>query len=464
MYSQQLSLFNNNIVNPYSLNPATAGLTNNQLFFQHRNELVGIDGAPETSLLTAEFRLPDTKSAIGFQFSHEQANVIKNTSAFATYALHLKLKKEQHLSFGLSFGVRHNGIAFDQVNVIEDGDDVIFDYNQSSTNFDGNFGVNYQFKNLDVQLAGLQLFGGQADYVNSFEQKELNYRFVRHFVGSIGYQFREGEVFKVKPILQVRSVQGLPVKVEGIVRLDYNELIWLAGHYRVESAWALTMGVNINERFTLGYSAEFSTNELAGYNAGTHEILFGVKLNSSSKGGGNPRQTKQQEKRNKSYEERLEYMNQENQKIAEELEKQRARISEIENATNKLNYNEVKQLLDTDKDEKIKQEAAKKLVQSKAKSIAFKNKKSQLSDTSIVALDEIIVVLLENKDSKITVSVSSIDYGNKAKNKKLSEDRANVIKDYLVSKGVEIQRIQMLDKDENSSNLLMELIFGTVTK
>lgn len=458
IFSQQVSLLNNNIVNTYSINPSRAGLTDNQLFFQHRKELVGIDGAPEFTLLTAEFRLAESNSAIGFQFSHDQANVIKNSSGYMTYAHHLNLKQDQKLSFGLSLGVRNNSIAFDRVVVEEQGDEILFDYNQNGTNFDANFGLTYQYKNLEVQATALQLFANKATYFNTYEQKELNYRFIRHFVASVGYQFRENKKLKVKPIIQVRGVQGLSFLPEGILRLDYNNMFWLAGHYRNNATWAATAGMLISERFTVGYSAEFSTNKIGGYNGGTHEIIFGVKLSAPNKSSFSPNKIQNIEQKNKSYEERLMFLDQENKKLEDELEQQRKKIKEIEESSKKLDYNEIKKLIEeSNKNNKAtlpisieKIEEIKKTVKVQAKLIQFESGNDKLKESSYGSLNGIIMLLKEVPMLKANISGYTDSNGSLEDNKTLSQKRADAVKAYFISQGVSADRINSVGYGESN--------------
>lgn len=447
--AQQISIFNNNVINPFSLNPSKVGADGSRLFFQHRNELVGVDGAPELTMLTAEFRPSDSKSAVGFQFAHETANIINNTSAFVTYGSHFKLNDKQSLSFGISAGIRHNAIAFDRVNVLETGDRILFDFNQATTNFDGNFGINYRFQKLDVQFSINQLFGNKATYFNTFEQKELNYQFVRHYAASIGYQFLADKKISVQPIVQIRGAEGLPVLPEFILKADFEDLFWLAGHYRNNASWAATAGVSINERYTVGYSAEFSVNEFSAHNSGTHEIIFGIKLNKQSRSGASSGTIKNLERSSRSYEERLEYLNQQNKKMEKDLEKQREKFEEMErnSAGKPLNYEEIQRMIDQASEAnvyKLSNEELKLLEEEKklkAELIKFEFGSDQLKSSSNNSLDRIFATLEANLSLKLRVYGHADNQGGVSVNDKLSQRRAEAVKAYLVQKGIDSNRI-----------------------
>ena len=353
--AQQLTLFNNNIANPFSINPSQAGISGNKILFQHRNQWVGIQGAPEKTLVTSEWRLPQSKTALGFSLSRDQSNVIANTSSYATLATHFDLKKDHRLSFGASAGIRHNSIDFARVNVQDQGDGLLFQDRQNTTNFDARFGVTYGFKGLEVQASALQLFGNRAIYDNSFDEKHLEYTFVRHFVASAGYQFRLAEHVGIKPIVQLRGMQGFPFQPEAILRLDYKERIWAAGHYRHNSSAAVTLGLAISDRYLMGYSGEVSTNRLAGYNGGTHEIMFGIKLGGAFKHDANEKRLETLQRSAKTYEERLQYLQEANRKLEAELDAQRKKMAEVKAKNPELDYAEVRKLVREETEKRMKE-------------------------------------------------------------------------------------------------------------
>jgi|GEM_PF-2101971 len=362
LVAQQLSMFNNNIANPFSINPSQAGVDDSKILFQHRKQWIGVQGAPEKSLLTSEWRLKNSNTAVGFTLSRDQSNVIANTSSYVTVAKHFPLKGKSELSFGASAGVRHNSIDFAQVNVQDQADDLLFRDRQNTTNFDGRFGLTYRVKGLEVQASALQLFGNKAIYDNSFDQKHLEYTFVRHFVASAGYRFNVTDEIGIKPIIQLRGIQGSDFQREGILRLDYKNQFWAAGHYRHKAAAAITLGMNISDAYVIGYSGEVATNQLAGYNGGTHEILFGVKLGNPLKGSGKSKdgELKQLKSQVKTYDERLEYLQEANRKLREEMEAQRKRMTEIKRENPELDYNEIRRIMREEADKVLEEYEAKR--------------------------------------------------------------------------------------------------------
>lgn len=353
--AQQIPVFNNNLVNPFSMNPSQAGLGESKILFQHRQQWIGIQGAPESTLLTSEWRLGRSKTAVGFSLSRDRANVVANTSSYATVARHFTLKKKHQLSFGASAGVRHNSIDFARIDAHDPGDNLLFDDRQSSTNFDARFGLSYRFKGLEIQGSALQLFGNRAIYNNSFDQNHLEYQFVRHFFASAAYRFEIAKTVGMTPMVQLRGMQGFAFQPEGIVRFDFKKNLWLAGHYRHERSVAVTGGLAIQDKYVFGYSGEVATTNLAGYNGGTHEIIFGIKLGSAFKNQSQKREIDGLRKSVKSYDERLQYLQEANRKLKEEMEAQRKSIANAKQKAPELDYNEVRKLVEEETEKQLKE-------------------------------------------------------------------------------------------------------------
>jgi type IX secretion system PorP/SprF family membrane protein len=343
-HAQQVVIFNNNITNPFSTNPAMAGYHGSNVFLQQRNQWIGMDDAPVNTLLTAEWRLGKSRSALGFSLSKNRAAILDNTSSYATYASHFRIGKEQYLSFGLSAGIRNNSILFDRVNALEGDDPLLFDYNQAGTSFDAAFGMAYHWKSLEVQLASMQLLASSSVFSSSFEQKELAFDYVRHYFGSVAYEFKIKNSYSITPILQARNVNGFNIQPEAAVRLGYKDFLWTALKYNYLRSVDLTVGVAISEKFVVGYSAEFAASQFAKHSGGSHEILFGIRLGKSHQPEINKNEIEKLKRDSRSYDERLEYLKRENERLRLEIKEQKKLIEELQKSG--ASYEEIKKALE----------------------------------------------------------------------------------------------------------------------
>ena len=72
----------------------------------------------------------------------------------------------------------------------------------------------------------------------------------------------------------------------------------------------------------------------------------------------------------------------------------------------------------------------------------FDNGKATLQETSYQVLDELVAYLVRKDDEKIELGGHTDNVGSAASNLKLSLDRANTVRDYLIYKGIDPNRLQ----------------------
>jgi outer membrane protein OmpA-like peptidoglycan-associated protein len=74
--------------------------------------------------------------------------------------------------------------------------------------------------------------------------------------------------------------------------------------------------------------------------------------------------------------------------------------------------------------------------------VYFERGKAVLLDSSYAELDNLVEMLKENPDIKIELSGHTDNQGNAKLNLKLSQDRVEAVKAYLVAKGIDAKRIK----------------------
>lgn len=76
------------------------------------------------------------------------------------------------------------------------------------------------------------------------------------------------------------------------------------------------------------------------------------------------------------------------------------------------------------------------------KNVNFESGSSDLTKESLPILDDVVLVLKANKDVRIEIQGFTDSVGKASANLSLSQERTESVKDYLVSRGIEEQRIQ----------------------
>jgi len=88
--------------------------------------------------------------------------------------------------------------------------------------------------------------------------------------------------------------------------------------------------------------------------------------------------------------------------------------------------------------------------------------KAKLQDLSAGILDGVVAKLKENQDIELVLVTGHTDrIGSDAYNQKLSERRANAVKDYLVSQGVDASRLQAVGKGESEPIVACDGVKGS---
>ena len=160
--------------------------------------------------------------------------------------------------------------------------------NQYIDNTYDNFVQNQSNKYLMDMGAGLymyskKLFVGVAaeqltrDLVQ-FGQGTANFNPQIHFNLIAGYKIPAGENLTVSPSILLKYMSPAPISIDGNIQFEYKEWLWLTMGYRHTDALVVMAGMNISERFKVGYSYDYSLSRFNEFSSGGHELTLGLML------------------------------------------------------------------------------------------------------------------------------------------------------------------------------------------
>lgn len=333
MYAQQIPVYNLYTINPYLVNPSAAGHQEElQGHALYRRQWAQVPGAPQTQLLTVAGRTSNKRVGLGMQVYNDINNIIGTTGALFTYAYHLPIDGSQKIAFGLSAGFRQTRVHFDRVVGKVVYDDALLRQADRNTSFDGDFGVTYHNRKLQIGLATQQLFANRVLFSDETDFKSLSYKLIRHFSGTARYTIPvPSQMLTVEPVVAFRTAQGLPFQFDISTVLRYRKDFWLAPGYRTGSGFTMATGTRVAEHFHFGYAFELNTGNLATFGGGTHEFTLGVRLSgkrkSSVSGGAKAGVTNQQITRQLAEQyEMMDQLSEQNQRLTEEVQRSHERI------------------------------------------------------------------------------------------------------------------------------------------
>jgi type IX secretion system PorP/SprF family membrane protein len=254
------------------INPAYVGShPYNSFSLLHRNQWMGFEGAPKTSMVTYDGVTKGEKVGLGGILLSDNIGVTSKLQALSSYSYKLKLGPG-HLNFGLSAGISSYRSNFGALNYW-DPDQVFTNPQKSSITPTFGFGSYFYTKK------GYVGFSIPTIYAMDNFSRNMNYpAFARHYYLTAGTVFNVSEAVKFKPSFLLKYVNGAPLEADLSANFLLKEMLWVGVAYRTRDAFTGLMEYQLNKQLRLGYSFDYTTSIMSNYARGTHEIMLAVDL------------------------------------------------------------------------------------------------------------------------------------------------------------------------------------------
>jgi type IX secretion system PorP/SprF family membrane protein len=306
--AQQLPQISQYLRNQYMVNPAAAGVYDfTDVTLGGRLQWAALVDAPKTSYLafsapldvltgknkvrynpglrnsSGVIRNPEVgtgkfKQAVGAQIIADQFGAFRKIGFSGTYAIHLPVTKEYNLSFGTNVGLNNHSFLSDRAvvaNVSTDNTYNSYVATNSSVNvLNISAGLYFYSSDLFVGIAADQL---TKDMVK-FGSGTPNFDPRMHFNFTAGYKLHFGTDLSLTPAVLVKYVKPTSPIYEGSLQFEFKEWIWAAASYRHTDAIVGMIGMNLSNRFKIGYSYDYSISHINTYSKGGHEVVLGIML------------------------------------------------------------------------------------------------------------------------------------------------------------------------------------------
>ncbi|HEU4471386.1 MAG TPA: type IX secretion system membrane protein PorP/SprF [Flavisolibacter sp.] len=306
--AQQKPHYTQYILNQYIVNPAITGIENYiDLKASHRHQWVGLQDAPVTTYLTVhgpigkkDYRTTATSfemegenprgqrywenytaaephHGVGLQVVNDVTGPLRNFSAYATYAYHLGISPRTSLSGGFGVGMQRMSLDASKLNF----GDVTVDpavYGSgvlNKTRLDVMAGLYLYSADYFVGVSAQQIVPQRIDFSSGYIRPNEG-KSVPHVFATAGYRLLLGPDFNLIPSLMVKYINPIPVQIEANAKLQYRDLAWLGASYRRSDGFAAMLGLNVSNRFNVGYAYDYTTSNLNNFTKGTHEIVVGL--------------------------------------------------------------------------------------------------------------------------------------------------------------------------------------------
>lgn len=297
--AQQDIQFSQYVFNGLSVNPAYAGYKGDwYLNTIYRQQWAGFPGAPQTGAISIDglTNAPEDRMGLGLQMTWDKLGPQEALSLYGSYAYRIPLDDAdtRRLCLGIAFGATQYSIDGTKIQYIDNNDQNIPQGKVSTLVPDARFGVYYYTPKFYAGVSLLDMFSLNMDrklYFSSGHQF-TTLKKTAHMYLTAGWMLDISDNVKLKPSFMLKEDFRAPTNVDLNVFLLLAERLWIGGSYRtgvklwkksdvtpgleLKNAASAILDFYATDRLRIGYSYDFATNGLAGYQGGTHEISIGL--------------------------------------------------------------------------------------------------------------------------------------------------------------------------------------------
>lgn len=260
-------------------NPAYAGTTGDlNILALHRQQWLGIKGAPKSFFVTADMplKLGKTNHGVGLVVFTEGIGLFQNTHVAGQYAYKQKLFGGT-LSAGIQIGIVNQsfdgtGVYFPTTDYHQQEDQAIPRTQVSGMGLDMNFGLYYTHKKFYIGLGATHLTQPEI------QLDEYAYTYISgtyNLTGGYNIQF-SNPLYELQPSTFLKTdMQSFQADVTA--RLIYNKMFNGGLSWRVNESVVVLLGATFGN-IRVGYAYDFPTTPLLKGSSGSHELMVSYKL------------------------------------------------------------------------------------------------------------------------------------------------------------------------------------------
>jgi type IX secretion system PorP/SprF family membrane protein len=267
--AQQDPQITHNMFNKFMYNPAVAGAyPEMHATLLHRNQWVGIDGAPTTSNLNAHAYVGQVRGGLGVNVINDRAGMFSAKTVSMSYAYQLGLGSNHQLGMGLSFGLMQYGYDGTWVTPDQTSDAYLPPSNSSKSVPDFGLGFYLTSENYYVGLSATHLIPQEVDF-NGI----ATYNQARHYYMLAGYDYDITEDFSLRANIFSKT-DGVSLQTDINVNTFYKEDYWTGLSFRYEDALCFLVGFQVADNLSLAYAFDLVTSKLSNQANGSHEVFL----------------------------------------------------------------------------------------------------------------------------------------------------------------------------------------------
>jgi len=286
LQAQQLPQLSQFMINDFAVNPAIAGMDDYyQIKTSVRNQWVGIEDAPKTTLLSIYGKSSD-RVGLGGSVFNDQTGPTSRAGASLTYVHHFRLNHFVKMAMSLSGGFTQFKIDKVGWNTYHSDDPLMDGAEVVNLVPDATFGLNIYNKDkwylgFSVpQLLNSKLTLIDDDFANNLSL-DMEGSLARHIYAMGMYKIQLNRYWDLQPSVLFKTVSDQNQTDIGLKTI-YSDKFWMGMNYRNNGDISALLGFIIQEKFMIGYSYDIPNSDISQYTTGSHEFMFGITFRPST--------------------------------------------------------------------------------------------------------------------------------------------------------------------------------------
>lgn len=275
--AQQDAHYTQYMYNTSVVNPAYAGSREAiSAFVLHRNQWVGLEGAPITNAFSVHLPVGESHFSSGISFVSDRIGITDQNNIAADLVYSINASAKSKLSFGLKFSANLLNINYNKLEIKHPSDVVIAEQSNVSNQFSPNIGVGLYWYD-DQNYVGISVPNLLENQYFDSEIKAATFK-KSHYYFIAGSVFEWSSELKFKPTILTKIAQGAPMQIDVSGNFMWQDKFVVGVAYRWEAAWSGMVGMQINQSWFAGYAYDFDDSKLTRYNSGSHEIFLRFEI------------------------------------------------------------------------------------------------------------------------------------------------------------------------------------------
>ena len=272
--AQQIRQFSQNMFNTMAINPGYAG-SNDAICatIMHRQQWVGMDGAPTTSLFNVNAAIKPFRinSGVALGVMKDKLGFNNDIGLNFAYAYRLDVG-DGKLGIGVGVDVLNTSLEAtwepsDNGNAQDDR--AIPGPKENTMVFDFSGGLFYRTEKLYIGVSSMNIRQAKLDY------ERANPFLARQYYLTSGYTITlPNPSFELSPSIFIKS-DGKTTQLDANACVLYNKKFWGGLSYRINDAIIGMLGIELSNGLKIGYAYDFTISNIQKSSSGTHEFMVG---------------------------------------------------------------------------------------------------------------------------------------------------------------------------------------------